>query len=305
MEIRAVLAEALNCIERARRLSPPKGEVEAAALRWELYASLQNILDAAAMAVAELGLRKPGSYSKLGEPLLEAGLISRESCDDIRLVALTRNVLAHAYRRLSAEDLDGIVREVLPRAEGVVRELAEALEGRGVDPPTLEGRLVEVARVLERRGVRLAYLFGSRARGAEREDSDYDIAVLFGREGVTVVDEVGLSLEVARALRVPADRVDLVSLDSADPLLVARVLKEGVPIYAASEEDRRRWEREKYLEVLRATDLYAVYASRALSRASRSPLLLNRESYDDSSSEPASGGGFEGGIEEGRCSGRD
>ncbi len=34
MEIKAILAEALNCIKRAMNLSSPKNEIEIAALRW-------------------------------------------------------------------------------------------------------------------------------------------------------------------------------------------------------------------------------------------------------------------------------
>ncbi len=98
-----------------------------------------------------------------------------------------------------------------------------------------------------------------------REESDYDIAVLFSKEDVTVIDEIKLSLEIAQALGVPVDKVDLTSLNNADILLIARVLKEGMPIYAISEEDRKRWEKEKYLEVLYTTDLYAIYISRIFS----------------------------------------
>ncbi|RLE84246.1 MAG: hypothetical protein DRJ67_10875, partial [Thermoprotei archaeon] len=111
-----------------------------------------------------------------------------------------------------------------------------------------------------------AYLFGSRARGTAREDSDYDFAVLLPREEVGVVEEVALALELAEELGVPPDKVDVVVLNKADPGLVARVLKEGKLLYARSEEERRRWERRTLLELLRLSDRTAVYAARALKR---------------------------------------
>ncbi|MEM4688848.1 MAG: nucleotidyltransferase domain-containing protein, partial [Thermofilaceae archaeon] len=111
--------------------------------------------------------------------------------------------------------------------------------------------------------VLIAYLFGSRARGAARVDSDYDIAVLFGRE-VTLTDEIGLSLEIAKALLEPPEKVDVVALDRADPLLKLRVLREGKLLYALSDEYRRVWERRTYVEALAELDFYSVYLRRAL-----------------------------------------
>ena len=45
-------------------------------------------------------------------------------------------------------------------------------------------------------------LFGSRAKGWDRPGSDYDIAVLFGSGDITVVDEVKLAVDLAKALGV-------------------------------------------------------------------------------------------------------
>jgi len=44
------------------------------------------------------------------------------------------------------------------------------------------------------------------------------------------------------------------------------VLREGKLLYARSEEERRGWERRILLELLRLSDLTAVYAARALKR---------------------------------------
>ncbi|MEM2341928.1 MAG: hypothetical protein QXX94_00550 [Candidatus Bathyarchaeia archaeon] len=56
MDIKVTLLEALNAIKRAETIEP-KTIIEVSALRWELYASLQNILDAIAMIIADLNLK--------------------------------------------------------------------------------------------------------------------------------------------------------------------------------------------------------------------------------------------------------
>ncbi|MEM1909192.1 MAG: HepT-like ribonuclease domain-containing protein [Thermofilaceae archaeon] len=265
MEIKAALAEALRCIEKARGLYPPKSEVELSALKWELYAALQNFLDAVAMLVSDLGLRKPASYSELGGVLVEAGLATSELKETIATVAKARNSLAHAYRRISLEDLGALIEGLLPAVVRSIEVLLRLSEDRGLDPHSgIESREADrLQQVFRKHGVLIAYLFGSRARGAARVDSDYDIAVLFGRE-VTLTDEIGLSLEIAKALLEPPEKVDVVALDRADPLLKLRVLREGKLLYALSDEYRRVWERRTYVEALAELDFYSVYLRRAL-----------------------------------------
>ena len=265
MEIRGVLAEAASGIRRARSIEP-RSWLELSALRWELYAVLQNVLDAMAMMVADLSLRKPSTYAGLGAALREAGLLSEEHYELVRGVAAARNVLAHAYRRMDRGDLRRLAEGLLPRVADPIDALARIAEERGLDPPNPSGQLF---RVFERHGVVLAYLFGSRARGTARRGSDYDFAVLFARDDVSVEEEIALALGLAEALGVPSDKVDVVALNRADPELIARVLKEGKLLYARSEDERRRWERGTLLELLRLSDLTAVYAARALKHVKR------------------------------------
>lgn len=268
MEIKAVLAEALNCISKARKISPPKSDVEISALRWELYASLQNTLDALAMTISDLGLRKPTSYSDLGKVLLEAGLLDAKTSDLIKVIARTRNILAHAYRRLSPQDLNEIVKEVLPLVERVIEAVKRILEERHLDPGDYSQHELraKLHQVFRKHRARIAYLFGSRAKGLERPDSDYDIAVLIDKQKPTIMDEIYLALDIAEELKLSPDKVHVILLNNADPLLKARVLKEGIPIYSESEEERRKWERETYLEILHLTDLYAIYITRAFKK---------------------------------------
>jgi predicted nucleotidyltransferase len=90
--------------------------------------------------------------------------------------------------------------------------------------------------------VRLAFLFGSRARGRAREDSDFDIAVLLDQDaaraerGQTVRRlAAGLGREVSSTL------IDLVILNDAPALLRHRVLRDGILLLQRSPEERVRF----------------------------------------------------------------
>lgn len=274
MEIKGILVEALNNIKRSRTITP-RTQLEISALRWELYAALQNTLDAMAMVVADLGLRKPSSYADLGRVLYESSLIDEALLKVTRLIAITRSTLAHAYRRLGSEDLNAITRNVIPRLIALIRRLVELTESEGLDPESEEpetDKLRERLKVVfAKHNVLLAYLFGSRARGAYRKDSDYDIAALFKKDKVTALDEIELALDIAKALNVPSDKVDVIALNNADRGLMMRVLREGAPIYYEGEDELRTWERRTYLSILRETDLHATYMDRALRRAGDDP----------------------------------
>lgn len=270
MEIKAILSEALRCIERARSIKP-SSEIEVSALRWETYATLQNILDALSMSIVELNLKKPSSYSELGFVLYENGLIDINIAEIIRRIAIVRNILAHAYRRISMEDLKKIINELFPDIEKVVNSLYRIIEEKAIDPEKQSFKLTEpmlskIAEVFKEHNVTIAYLFGSRARGDFREDSDYDIAVLFKKEDVNILDEVEITIKIADTLKIPADKINVVSLNNAEPTLIARILKEGKIIYQCNEKSRKNWERKTYLELLRNTDLYAIYLKKTLKK---------------------------------------
>jgi len=70
-------------------------------------------------------------------------------------------------------------------------------------------RLKENEAALRARGVAHAALFGSRARGDERQDSDTDIMIEIDREaGVTLFDYVGLKEFIASLFDGPVDVVN-------------------------------------------------------------------------------------------------
>lgn len=86
-------------------------------------------------------------------------------------------------------------------------------------------------------GLQAAYLFGSRAAGTARPDSDVDLALL-----------TAAPLERLSALTLTADlmaelgAVDLVELRRAPLTLAARIVNEGVPVLVP---DEQAWLRHK------------------------------------------------------------
>jgi len=266
VEIRSILVDVLEGVRRARELSNFRSLVEEYALRWVLYSTFQNLLDATAMIIADLRLRKPSSYSEMGRVLVEAGYSI--DVEAFKLIATTRDTLAHAYRRLSRDELVGIIETLLPLVEKMALELTEVSSRAGVDPIEYHsGQIPEgVVDVFRRYNVILAYLFGSRARGDAREDSDYDIAVLTSGDA-SIVDVIRLAVEIAEALEAPPDKIDVVVLNKADKIVKARILKEGKLIYTINPNLVREWEKRSYMEILDNTDLDAVYMKRVLERA--------------------------------------
>ncbi|MGH8907866.1 MAG: type VII toxin-antitoxin system MntA family adenylyltransferase antitoxin [Egibacteraceae bacterium] len=99
--------------------------------------------------------------------------------------------------------------------------------------------------------VRFAYLFGSRATGRPRPDSDTDVAIHLGGQ-VDRADELMVALGLIRRLadeaRIPD--LDFVVLDGAPLPLVGRVLSSRVVIYSADEPARVRYESRQMREFL-------------------------------------------------------
>lgn len=81
------------------------------------------------------------------------------------------------------------------------------------------------AGLLRELGVELLVVFGSRARGTASASSDIDVGLLFapGRSRDSVED--------VRDAFEDRDRLDLVSLDDADPLLLREAAVDGRPLF--------------------------------------------------------------------------
>lgn len=80
------------------------------------------------------------------------------------------------------------------------------------------------ASVFNRHGVVRAALFGSRARGEGKEESDFDILVEFQGEK-TLLDLVALRMELEEAL---GREVDVLTYEALHPWIKYKVLQEQV-----------------------------------------------------------------------------
>jgi uncharacterized protein len=92
--------------------------------------------------------------------------------------------------------------------------------------------------VLDAHGVAVAYLFGSRAEGRERPDSDHDVAVLFAGEP-SFDATARLAAELAPVLGTP---VDVVDLEAATLELRGLVADRGRLLRSVDEPRRVRFE---------------------------------------------------------------
>ena len=90
--------------------------------------------------------------------------------------------------------------------------------------------------------VRLAYLFGSRAKGNAAPESDFDIAVLFEKDGGRT-DYFDKAIYLAEDLRnyFPTE-IDIVALNQAGSLLKYEVIANGQLLYRSDEKFRLDFE---------------------------------------------------------------
>ena len=107
----------------------------------------------------------------------------------------------------------------------------------------------EVVKVFETESqILLAYLFGSKARGTETSKSDIDIAVPLSEIPGNLLDHyLHLIDKFSKAL---GDKVDLIILNTAPPLLKHQVIKHGRVIYCRDEKSRVEFESKAEKEYL-------------------------------------------------------
>lgn len=84
----------------------------------------------------------------------------------------------------------------------------------------------EILNLAMRHGARNVRVFGSFARGEERQGSDLDLLVTLG-EGRSLLDLVGLKQDLEDLVHRP---VDVVTEKALSPYLRERVLSEAIPL---------------------------------------------------------------------------
>jgi predicted nucleotidyltransferase len=177
-------------------------------------------------------------------------------------ITLSDDVLARAdefarrerYTRsaLIAASLDSFVAAGAPAAAGVARETAAAYDDTPTAPPSVS--LEETARLLRaffsaRDDIAGAWVFGSVAEGSAGPLSDVDVAILPAPE----LDRAARSrLVISLMSRLPSvlgsERVDVVALPDASPVLANAAVARGVVVFG----ERRREVAEAEAEAVRA-----------------------------------------------------
>ncbi len=92
----------------------------------------------------------------------------------------------------------------------------------------------QLTRLAETYGIRLMLLHGSVASAQEHQDSDVDIAALFGDRNVGSSRMAELHSELQQLL--PHREIDLVSLNAADPLFLKKITEKCRLLYGEPRE---------------------------------------------------------------------
>ena len=209
---------------------------------------IQSLLDLGAMIAVYTGKLKPETYKGVGRFL--ATIVGEEHRKFLEEMAGFRNVLVHGYAAIDRTLEEEGFKELENKIFLVIEEVKKYIERASIDPPA---EFEELNKVFERYNVRYAVLFGSRAR--EGKGRDYDIAV--SGEFRSALELGGLLVDVAEALGVHEDLVDLVHIESAPLTLIYTIISEGVVIYG--DPDEALWDLTKrYLEYLDMNETWAI-----------------------------------------------
>lgn len=127
----------------------------------------------------------------------------------IKLTAETKKML-EALKRHPRETYENVVRWLI---------------GEKRCPPTSQ-MLEDAVRYLRKRGVKDIAVFGYRARGESRQESDLDLLVSLPR-GTSLFDHVGMEMELSRLLGV---KVELVSREAVSPHMREGIDGEAVTV---------------------------------------------------------------------------
>lgn len=112
-------------------------------------------------------------------------------------------------------------------------------------------------KIFKRFGVKIAYLFGSRAKDFAAARSDFDIGVLFKEDGSDLLDK-SLRLGVELQKYFPAE-VDVRVLNNAPSLFRYEVISANLPLYSENENERIDYEvrtAKEYIDDQHVRDIY-------------------------------------------------
>jgi len=192
---------------------------------------IQSLLDLGAMLSTFLGEAKSDTYRGIAKYLSGKLRLSAEEEGFLESLTGFRNILVHGYVVIDRKLEERAFSEIEGKLPKIVGRMGSLIDSLQVDPFEGEG-LKRLASVFERHEIYYALLFGSTARG--EAGRDYDIAVS-AKMGSAL--ELGkLLVEVAEALNVHEDRVDLVLLEYAPKHLIHTIVLEGKVIYGNPEE---------------------------------------------------------------------
>jgi uncharacterized protein YutE (UPF0331/DUF86 family)/predicted nucleotidyltransferase len=192
---------------------------------------IQALLDLGLMTITALGGKTPTGYSEVGELLSDMGVLGEDDARLLKSMAGMRNILVHAYTTIRRDLITDSSKSLRDDAPRIAKALRDSLKRKAIDPPTPADLPQKLSKVLKSR-VSAAILFGGKAKGYSMK-GDYDIAVYFGRPHDLY--ELGeLAVDIAKALKVSEDHLDVVSLDSATPEMVLEALN-GKPIYVKND----------------------------------------------------------------------
>lgn len=207
---------------------------------------IQSLLDLGAMIAVYRAVRKPDSYRGIAEFMAKELELDRAGEEFLRDLAGFRNILVHGYASIDRALEEVAFKEIEIRLGSIISRLEDYLRKLNIDPKPHELGIM-LKGVFEKYNVEFVILFGSRARGDYRHGSDYDLAV----KGVfkSALELGGLIVNIADALGIDEELVDIVLLDSAPPSLIYTIINEGTLIYGDSEK-AFSYLVKKYLELL-------------------------------------------------------
>lgn len=101
----------------------------------------------------------------------------------------------------------------------------------------------------------MALLFGSRAKGQERADSDFDIAYLSEKK-LDLMDEAKLVCDLIEIFR--SDKIDIVNIRKAPPLLMKHIFDNNKILFCVDRkiyDSYRTYSLKRYIEAKPLFDL--------------------------------------------------